>query len=137
MTTKKKVFVTLIIVVIGFALGGILTIMSKSSGYTIYDKNVGIFSLDDYNDIIKKFPSTFQLESVDNAGMAAQAAEKAWLEIYGDHIIDSRPYTVSMDTEKNVWLVSGQLHGKEVVGGVPFILIDRAHSRALAVWHSC
>ena len=61
-------------------------------------------------------------------------AEEQWLKIYGEHVLDLKPYQVLYDAENEVWLVKGVLP-KSQIGGVPYLLIQKEDGKVLAIWH--
>lgn len=122
------------IILIGFILGGCA--MSKTIDNNLYEGEVKEFSLDDYCVQMDEFPSSLQYQPVNDADTALQIAEKVWLEVYGDHILESKPYEISFDYDNDVWLIMGVLHGEGSVGGVPYMLIEKYSGRVLACWHT-
>ncbi len=74
-------------------------------------------------------------------------AEAIWVAIYGKGIKKTnRPYVVSYDSEREVWLVEGSVNGQWYLriiefffgtteGGAPSILIQKNDGKILAVWH--
>lgn len=101
-------------------------------------EKVGTFKLTDYNCFIEEFPSEKVLGSVDSAQLAKEKAEVIWIETYGESIKEKKPYEVSFDEENDVWLITGSMPKNlfgNIKGGVPYILIQKADGKVLAVWH--
>lgn len=63
--------------------------------------------------------------------------EAIWIEIYGeDLILSERPYNISLDTDRNLWFVTGSFnYGDNAVGGVAFAVVSKKSGRLLAVSH--
>lgn len=65
---------------------------------------------------------------------AVKIAEAVWLPIYGEKIYKSKPFIAKL-LENEVWIVEGTL-SKDMVGGVPYIEIQKADGKILKVFHS-
>jgi len=66
---------------------------------------------------------------------AINIAEEILLPIYGKDINDKKPFEATYDEEFKVWIVSGTL-GKNFIGGVPNVIIQKSDGKVLAVWHT-
>lgn len=96
---------------------------------------IGKFSLNEYQYFIENFPSDKVLGNISNASKAKEEAEKVWIEIYGEDVKkDIKPYVVMYDETSKTWLVTGTLP-KNMLGGVPNIIIQGNNGKVLAVWH--
>lgn len=99
------------------------------------EDKVNEFSLSEYSNYIENFSSDKILGEIDNEKIAKEKAESVWIELYGDQIKrEKKPYIVSFDPNNQVWLVTGSLP-KNMLGGVPYILIQKPDGKVLAVWH--
>jgi hypothetical protein len=94
------------------------------------------FSLDDYDYYINlnRYSSDRILGPVDDAEIAKEKAEDVWIELFGDSVTGKRPYQVMFDETNEVWLVQGTLP-KKMLGGIPYIIIQKTDGKVLAVWH--
>ena len=64
---------------------------------------------------------------------AVTVAEHTWVSIYGEKVIQNKPYTVELFGD-SVWLVMGTLHAE--LGGVPMMRIRKRDGAVLEVTHS-
>lgn len=123
---KKSILITGIILIL--LIGGVISLL-------FYNKSkIRRFDVSMYNSYIKQFPSDEILGPIDSAKYAKEKAEAVWLELYGDEVKDKKPYTIFFDDSNEVWLVEGRL-SKNMLGGVPHILIQKSDGKILAVWH--
>lgn len=102
-----------------------------------FQKNntIETFKLEDYDYYIEKFPSEEILGPTNSIKDAKSKAESVWIEKYGEGTKKKKPYSVFFDEETKVWLVQGSLP-KNLVGGIPYILIRQSDGKVLAVWHT-
>ena len=119
----------------------VLTVAVLIAGIIIYNTfmqtNVKSFSLNNepyYLYAMKEFPSDKYLGEIATAEEAKNHAVEEWRNLFGDKIYRKKPYKVFFDEETNVWLVKGSLP-KGYKGGVPYILIQKADGKVLAIWH--
>ncbi len=120
----KKIIYTLIAVCVTFAV--ILACSFFSS------KHVGNFSILNYTRELTEFSSYIELGEIQNSEEAKNAAEKIWVETFGESVKNKKPYRVSFDEENQIWLVRGSYL---LVPGGPHILIQKEDGKVLAVWH--
>lgn len=128
---RKKLVLATVCIMIIVLVGGVIYMVffNKSKG------KVNEFSLSEYNNYIKNFPSDKFLGPIGNQKIAKEKAEFIWVEIYGEQIKkEKKPYIVLFDSNSGVWLVTGSLP-KNMDGGVPYILIQQSDGKVLAVWH--
>lgn len=130
---KKKIIIVCLIVVVIISV--VITALVVSRDNNEEENVIGTFDLNDYSDTIEKFKSDKYVNKSTDAESVKAEAEKIWIEIYGDDIIDQRPYKVSFDDENKTWLVEGTIP-KNVDGGVAYILIEKDTGKVLAVWHT-
>ncbi|HOV28392.1 NTF2 fold immunity protein [Pseudobacteroides cellulosolvens] len=81
------------------------------------------------NNIVPKF------DIVKDKETAIKLAEDILLPIYGNEINDKKPFEATYDEEFKAWVVSGTL-GKNFIGGVPNVIIQKSDGKVLAVWHT-
>lgn len=124
---KKILLICVIVLVLLFAVVVAMMFFSQS-------RKVGNFDIATYNKYIDEFPSEKILGPISDGKLAKEKGESLLREIYGDSIKSKKPYTVSFDSESQVWLVEGSLP-KNHDGGVPHILIRKSDGKVLAVWH--
>lgn len=98
------------------------------------EDEIGAFRLEDYSQYIQDFPNNTVLGEISTVQEVRKSAEDIWIEIYGDRVTKNKPYNVFYDEENEVWLVTGT-SPKSTFGGVPYILIEKADGKVLAVWH--
>ena len=82
---------------------------------------------------IEDFPSDKYLGEVLTAEDAIMHAEKEWVTLYGDEVLNDKPYAVYYDAEMDVWFVRGSLPDG-YKGIVARILIQKDDGKILAVW---
>lgn len=70
---------------------------------------------------------------VPNAETARKVAEAIWLPIYGKQIYEDTPFVAKLNSS-NVWVVEGTLKDG-LVGGVPYIEIEKSDCKILKVDH--
>jgi len=75
---------------------------------------------------------------VPDAETAKKIAEAVWLPIYGESVLQQKPYTATL-AEKNVWRVHGNLpkrqDGLTNMGGTAEIEINKQDGKILRVSH--
>ena len=69
---------------------------------------------------------------VPNRQTAIKIAEAIWLPIYGDIVLNEKPYVAEL--KNGVWYVNGTL--KEEEGGVAYIEINKKDCKVLNVYHT-
>lgn len=72
---------------------------------------------------------------VPNEETAIKIAEAIWLPIYGDEILDKKPFRATLSKDGEVWLVKGTLP-RGMFGGYPIIEIRKSDCKILKVVHS-
>ncbi len=94
---------------------------------------VGGFKLSDYSFFIESTAFDFdrKLGTIDSAKDARKKAEAVWVELYGEKIKDRKPYRVFYDEQNQAWLVVGS--SNNILGGVPYIIIQKMNGKILAV----
>ncbi|MCB2231540.1 YbbC/YhhH family protein [bacterium] len=70
---------------------------------------------------------------VPDKATAVRIAEAVWLPIYGKEIHDRRPFRAELIGD-SVWAVAGSLP-TDMLGGVPYIEIQRRDGKVLGVGH--
>jgi len=70
---------------------------------------------------------------VPNAETAMKIAEAIWIPIYGDRVVNQKPYQVKLDGKN--WIVQGTLQ-PNMVGGTAVAVIAKQDGRVLQVFHS-
>jgi len=105
-------------------------------GFTLYpyiiSTKVYDFNLEDYQYQQEVFPNDKVLGTIENAEIAKEKSENVWIGIYGENVLNKKPYVVSYDDVNEVFHV----HGTSWKGNVPHILIRKADGKVLAVWHT-
>ena len=91
------------------------------------------FDLTEYQYFLSHFPSNRTVAEIHNADQAAAQAEHLWIDIYGEDVLEKKPYQVFYDKNNDVWLIRGTLP-EMMFGGVPWALIQ-SDGTVLAVWH--
>ncbi|MES2389098.1 MAG: YbbC/YhhH family protein [Bacteroidota bacterium] len=71
--------------------------------------------------------------AVPNDSTAIKIAEAIWLPVYGSRVLNKRPFKVEL-VEGKVWRVEGTLPAG-MMGGVPFIVIQKSDCRMLKMGH--
>ena len=71
---------------------------------------------------------------VPDSKTASQVAEVLWLRIYGDKVLDNKPFKVSL-RDSSVWIVEGTLKDG-LVGGTPYAEIQKADGKVLKIHHT-
>lgn len=124
---KKTIFSICVIVLL---IGGLIfmLIINKAS-------KIDNFSISDYGSYIEQFSSEKKVGETNDAKTAKKKAEEVWIKLYGEEIKSRKPYRTLYDKTNEVWLVQGSLP-ENMIGGVPYILIQKADGRILAVWHT-
>lgn len=107
-----------------------------------------VFSLTDYARFMADFPMDRVMQPISSAEDAKAAAEAIWLEVYGDTVLDEKPYRVYRDEASAAWLIMGTLNQPEDAsviqgdtkmiklhfGGVANCILQD-DGQVLAVWH--
>jgi hypothetical protein len=65
---------------------------------------------------------------------AIKIAEAIWVPIYGESVLDNKPYNVTLQGD-SLWIIVGSLE-KGACGGVPYIHIMKSDCRIIRVFHS-
>lgn len=68
---------------------------------------------------------------VPNKETAIKIAEAVWLPIYGDDVLDEKPFIARLDG--NIWTVEGTLHATH--GGAAIIRLQKTDGRIIVVSH--
>lgn len=97
------------------------------------NSEVESFDMAEFQMVLTQFASAKKVEEIHDADTAAHQAEKIWVEMFGQRVLDKKPYQVFFDSTNDVWLIKGTLPGN-YFGGVPYALI-RSDGDVLAVWH--
>jgi len=96
------------------------------------------FNFDSYGWLVQEFPLDKILGPIENEEMAKARAEEAWIEVFGERILDMGPFDVLYDELSNVWFLAGTLPppppGYVFAGSVPHIFIRGEDGQVLAVW---
>jgi hypothetical protein len=119
-------------ILIFILLGSVIVIITMQNHSKV---QIGNFSIDDYESYIQQFPSSLTLGEISNEQDAIKYSVQVWNQVYGDAIKDYKPYKVSFDQKSDIWLVEGSLPNN-MVGGVPYILIQKSSGKVLAIWHT-
>ena len=69
---------------------------------------------------------------VPNEETAMKIAEAVWLPIYGERILEEKPYNAFLQ-ENEIWIIEGSLHSQK--GGVAYIEIQKSDGKVLKVTH--
>lgn len=93
------------------------------------------FCMNDYQCYIEKYSSDRVLGKVISAKDAQNKAERIWLEVYGNSVLEKKPYQVFFDAGCKAWLVCGTQPSSYWFGGVPYLILDAETGTVLAVWH--
>lgn len=121
-----------------YILCGLLLILFISGILMLVIQNkapeVKAFEVSDYQNCIDNFSSEETVGSISGAKDAVAKAEIIWVKTFGARVKKEKPYQVSYDAEKEVWLIQGSLPSG-VEGGVANILIENRTGNVLAVWH--
>jgi len=72
---------------------------------------------------------------VPNQETAIKVAEAIWLPIYGNDVLDSKPFRATLSKDGTIWTVKGTLP-KGMFGGFPIIEIRKSDSKIIKVYHS-
>jgi hypothetical protein len=139
MNVKKNiifVFVAIALIIVLVVLTINHYCMKKPETSQNIENKIHSFDLTTYSYELEKFKSDKYVDKYSNADDVRTEAEKIWVEIYGDDVIEQKPYEVSFDEDNNVWLVNGVFHEKNAFGGVAYILIEKDTGKVLAVWHT-
>ncbi len=128
---NKNLIISVVCIMIFLIVGGVVYM----AFFNKPDDKVNEFSLSEYNNYIENFSSDKILGKIDNEKIAKEKAESVWIDLYGEQIKrEKKPYIVSFDPNNEVWLVTGSLP-KNMLGGVPYIIIQKHDGKVLAVWH--
>ncbi|HYF02873.1 MAG TPA: YbbC/YhhH family protein [Patescibacteria group bacterium] len=68
-----------------------------------------------------------------NSETAIKIAEAVWMPIYGEKIYNKKPFIARLN-KVGIWVVEGSL-AKGMLGGVPYIEIQKSDARILKVSH--
>lgn len=91
------------------------------------------FLLSDYNYYLNNFPYEKHVDQILNSDTAIAQAELIWIDIYGEDVLDKKPYTAYFDSINDAWLIKGTCPSNSF-GGVPFAIIQ-SDGNVLAIWH--
>jgi len=70
---------------------------------------------------------------VPNEETAIKIAEAIWLPIYGNSILEMKPFVANLK-DSTIWIVEGTLP-KGMKGGVPYIEIQKSDCKVLKIAH--
>lgn len=125
---KKVLFgVLLLVVMLGLLCG-------CKEDQTKQETKVGKFSLSDYQQELEEFPQNIPVDPFEDAAGAIKCAKSIWDDFY-DCDDDVKICEVYYDSANNAWLVCGTIPDKDMVGGVPYVIVDATENIAIAVWH--
>ena len=86
----------------------------------------------------KRMPSDRMVEPITGYDDVVAKAEELFVEIYGEEVLDERPFIAEYDAENGLWLVTGTLikpKGPLMLGGVAFAVIENDTGRVLYLGH--
>lgn len=67
---------------------------------------------------------------------AVKIAEIIWLNVYGENVLDTKPYKAKLIDNK-VWIVEGTLNkGADYDGGTPYLEIQKDNCKVIGISHS-
>ena len=72
------------------------------------------------------------LNYVPSDKVAIKIAEAVWLPIYGEKVLNYKPYVATLK-DKKIWIVTGTL--KNGLGGVPYAEIQKSDGKILTISH--
>ena len=73
-------------------------------------------------------------DAVPDEETALEMAEDVFILVYGEGVLSKKPFNVTFDESKQVWIVVGSLpDGWD--GGVPEIVIRKRDGMILKIWH--
>lgn len=98
------------------------------------DNQIETFSLSDYADELEAFSKSIKVEPVTDYQSAVACAKSVWQDIF-DQEESCDEYRVCYDESTDSWLVLGVLPDN-MVGGVPYAVIDGSENMVIAVWHT-
>ena len=127
---KKKTVKNMVIFMSMILIGGIIFVITLCN-----DSKVDAFDLSDFQYEIQEYKSDKILGTTENRSEAKKKAVQIWCEIYGNDIKKKKTYKVFFDEAEDVWLIKGSMLSKNMVGGVPYILIQKSDGKVLAIWH--
>ncbi len=125
---KRNMYILSVFLLILF-IGGILLIVIQNKA-----PEVKAFEVSGNQKHIDNFSSEETVGSISGAKDALAKAELIWIKTFGEQVKKEKPYQVSYDVEKEVWLIQGSMP-PGVKGGVANILIENRTGKVLAVWH--
>lgn len=70
---------------------------------------------------------------IPNGETAKKIAEAIWLPIYGEEILECKPYIVEL--KNDIWNVQGTLSSNKQ-GGVPYIQISKKNGTIIKLYHT-
>lgn len=70
---------------------------------------------------------------VPDSASASRMAEAIWIELYGDVVLNSKPYRVRLVGD-TCWVVQGTLHTP--LGGVPYMELRKSDGMVLRITHT-
>lgn len=66
---------------------------------------------------------------------AVKVAEAIWVPIYGDRVLDKKPFKATLSEDGKIWIVKGTVP-KGMLGGYPIIEIRKSDCKIIKVSHS-
>ena len=124
-------------------ISNIIILIIVTLSFVFPKENIKIFSVKDYEHELNTFNSN-QIQNfprdqygyIPDKKTAIEVAEKVWRRIVGEEDAKiHKPYIVYYDEDSDIWLVEGFFGKNWGPGGVPYVLIQKADGKILAVWH--
>lgn len=122
---KKRYVIVLVILVV--------LLLAAGTACWSHVSAVRSFDLADYAQFMEAFPDERVVQPIASAGDAKSAAEAVWLEVYGDTVLDEKPYRIFRDENNDAWFVTGSVPFHHNGGAACILLKD--DGQVLAVWH--
>jgi len=66
---------------------------------------------------------------------AIKVAEAIWIPIYGEKVLDKKPFKATISEDGTIWTVKGTVP-KGMLGGFPIIEIRKSDCKIIKVFHS-
>ncbi len=96
--------------------------------------DIKTFEVSEYQYYMENFSSEETLGVISDEKDLLKKVEVIWIDKYGEHIKNEKPYQLFYDEKNDVWLVQGTMP-YNVMGGVANILVENDTGKVLAVWH--
>ena len=104
------------------------TVFIGSFDISEYSSEADEFSYENISGRSRKFG---EIASYEKAG---ECAEIIWSEM-GFETDSKKPYRVYYDSEKSLWLVTGNLD-RDLLGGEPYAVFSENEGEVIAAWHT-